>query len=81
MKIIIDIPESEYKSVQRFYETYNTLSGIYLYIYHGIVLPENHGRLVDADAFAERYETCINGKCNGEYVHAPTIIKGTEGLE
>ncbi len=39
------------------------------------LLPEGHGRLIDADAYAKKFDTNINGRIGEEYVIAPTIIK------
>jgi hypothetical protein len=50
-------------------------------IRHGTLLPKGHGRLVDADAYAKRFDTNINGNIGGEYMMAPTIIEADKDKE
>lgn len=80
MQIVINLLEKDYKSLNRYitFNFENEDGRILSAVKHGVVLPKNHGRLIDADAFAKKYETCINDKCNGDYVHAPTILEATE---
>lgn len=40
MKLIIDIPDNEYKHIKEYYEKNDTVEAIYSYIYHGIPLEE-----------------------------------------
>jgi hypothetical protein len=44
-------------------------------IKNGTPLPKGHGRLIDADAYAKKYNTNINGRIGDEYIIAPTIIE------
>jgi hypothetical protein len=72
MQIVIDIYEKDYRSALNGVLTY---SAIYSFT-HGTVLPENQGRLIDADVLADgledNYEFC-------EIVNAtPTIIDAHE---
>jgi hypothetical protein len=87
MKIIIDIPEHEYKNIKEYYEKNDIVESTYSYIYHGTPLPKGHGRLIDAD---ELYDDFIDGTegydCQtwnrieiGDIIEdAPTIIEGSE---
>lgn len=38
MKIVIDIPDNEYKDIKEYYEKNNTVEATYSYIYHGTPL-------------------------------------------
>ena len=49
MKLIIDIPDYDYKQIKEYYEKNDTVEATYSYIYHGKPLPKGHGRLIDAD--------------------------------
>ena len=79
MKLIIDIPKSEYDKIcLTMLHTSGGNPNFYFEskIANGIPLPKGHGRLVDADAYARRYRTTnINGRIGEEYVIAPTIIE------
>jgi hypothetical protein len=87
MKIVIDIPEYEYKNIKEYYEKNDIVESTYSYIYHGTPLPKGHGRLIDAD---ELYDDFIDGTegydCQtwnrieiGDIIEdAPTIIGGSE---
>ena len=55
MKIVIEIPEEEYKYIKEVYEHNHTVEATYSYIYYGTPLPEHHGRLIDADALMKLY--------------------------
>ena len=51
MKVVIDIPEDDYKLACNYPDV---LIACYAhYIKEGTVLPNNHGRLIDADALLE----------------------------
>ena len=52
MKIVIDIPKEEIK----LYQAYGQINShrIMSYIANGTVLPEHHGRLIDADALKSK---------------------------
>ena len=79
MKIVIDIPKGIYEMF---------ISGNYPKFYacdvtdvlkKGTVLPKGHGRLIDADAFANKFDTNINGRIGDKYIMAPTIIEADGG--
>ena len=55
MKIVIDIPEEDYRQIKECYEKNDTVEATYSYIYHGTPLPEHHGRLGDLDALEEYF--------------------------
>ena len=83
MKILIDIPEEEYKCVQITGNIGNKTC-ISNAIYNGILLPKGHGRLIDESALMPDsdyedgmfYAVSI-GAING----APTIIEADEESE
>lgn len=57
MKVVIDIPENDYKLACNYPDA---LIACYAhYIKAGVPLPEKHGRLIDADAFADLIESII----------------------
>ena len=49
MKLIIDIPEYDYRQIKEYYEKNDTVEATYSYIYHGTPLPKGHGRIADMD--------------------------------
>ena len=49
MKLVIDIPDYDYRQIKEYYEKNDTVEATYSYIYHGTPLPKGHGRLIDAD--------------------------------
>lgn len=53
MKLIIDIPDYEYKHIREYYEKNDVVDATYSYIYYGTPLPKGHGRLIDADKVKE----------------------------
>lgn len=77
MQIVIDIPEEIYENFQNAkcigeskYKDY--LVGIYFGIKKGIVLPKNHGRLIDADKIGlTNFEIFM---CDGDYKEALKMI-------
>ena len=52
MKLVIDIPDREYKQRTEFPQCYNLT--IDKAIANGIPLPKGHGRLIDADELSKR---------------------------
>ena len=42
MKLIIDIPENEYRHIKEYYEKNDIVEATYSYIYHGIPLKQGH---------------------------------------
>lgn len=86
MQIVIDFPKADFEQICTYGQgnVYQMLSAIS----SGTVLPENHGRLIDADALEG--EPYLMSEGNGMYrtvtgyfrvEDAPTIIEGTEGKE
>ena len=51
MQVVIDISKSDYEHVRDYYENNETVETTYSYIYHGTVLPEEHGELKDVGQF------------------------------
>ena len=89
MQIVIDILPEEYEAICKVDSVVNVIPfRIAQVIKDGTVLPENHGRLIDADALEG--EPYLMSEGNGMYrtvtgyfrvEDAPTIIEGTEGKE
>lgn len=72
IELVIKIPKETYDFLKR----YGTDGGIIeKAVLNGILLPKGHGRLIDADAYAKKFDTNINGRIGEEYVIAPTIIE------
>ena len=49
MKIIIDIPKKDYEKAKRITVSLDGAMQIFTAIAEGKIIPENHGRLIDAD--------------------------------
>ena len=79
MKLIIDIP-NELAEKGHWY-TDEELWAVVKAVQNGIPLPKGHGRLIDADAYAKKYNTNINGRIGEEYIFAPTIIEADKETE
>ena len=75
MQIVIEIADLVYEQIK----THGNISEFHELINSGIPLPKGHGRLIDADAYAKKYDTNINGRIDEEYVIAPTIIEADKG--
>lgn len=85
MKVVIDIPENDYKLACNYPDA---LIACYAhYIKAGVPLPKKHGRLIDADALKEEFpkdtdwEYPVN---TNEYVcemidNAKTVIEAEDG--
>lgn len=70
MKIVIDIPESDYNRIM----ASNTVEYYELKIAQGIVLPKGHGDLIDRDvAYAEFDKACCSYE-GGLLKYVPTVI-------
>lgn len=86
MKIVIDIPKTDYEYLKS-----HNKDGLYNVILNGTPLPENHGRLIDADAITKDVETLqssfvinidnMTGKILGCECLAPTIIERSDANE
>ena len=64
MKLIIDIPDNEYKHMREYYEKNDIVEATYSYIYYGTPLPKGHGRLIDADAFIKEKTKIFCENCD-----------------
>lgn len=65
MKIVIDIPESIYETIEedQFISRYQ-LAVLQSQIRKGVPLPKGHGRLIDADAFIKEKTKVYCEKCD-----------------
>ena len=79
MRLLIDIDENDYEQIKNGYVP-STFNMFYI-IQNGTLLPKEYGRLVDADAYAKKYDAKINGRIGEEYVFAPTIIEANTESE
>ena len=84
MKLIIDIPDYDYRQIKEYYEKNDIVEATYSYIYHGTPLPKGHGRLGDLSKIYDRLndaqiEGTVEYKGLGEakqiICDAPTIIE------
>lgn len=79
MQIVIDLSEDVLMMIKKEVKNNKNASFAEFIIANGTVLPK-HGRLVDADALVKKYGdkvAFLNGRVNGEYINAPTILEGT----
>lgn len=90
MQIVIDIPDGIYQDIEK-RDWKNTIwarDSLMRYIHEGVVLPEHHGRLIDADRLKSMYSI------NRAYLYfntvvgiqkwvddAPTILEATEEVD
>ena len=62
MQIVIEIDERDFSYCQML-DKYNMGNSVNSAIVNGVILPEHHGRLIDADivadGFEDNYELCI----------------------
>lgn len=80
MQIVIDIPDEIYKDIES-RDWKNTIwarDSLMRYIHEGVVLPEHHGRLIDADAYKEAWFTSRQFEPMLLLDFAPTVIEATE---
>ncbi len=79
MKLIIDIPDNEYRHIKEYYEKNDIVEAIYSYIiYHGTPLPKKHGRLIDAEVFSHnvvKYSHQSTKTIGQALADTPTIIE------
>jgi hypothetical protein len=61
MKIVIDIPEEEYKKISNNNPSYANDFSIYYAIKNGTPLPKGHGRLLDEKVIIENAVKGLNG--------------------
>lgn len=81
MRVVIEIPENDYNHIREYYEKNEIVEATYSYIYHGIVLPEQHGDLIERDNLRcenADFDT-YNDYCTmfDEIYNAPTILEAT----
>lgn len=80
MQIVIDIPDEIYKDIES-RDWKNTIwarDSLMRYIHEGVVLPEHHGRLIDANAYREAWFNSRQFEPMLLLDFAPTIIEATE---
>lgn len=80
MQIVIDIPDEIYKDIES-RDWKNTIwarDSLMRYIHEGVVLPEHHGRLIDADAYREAWFNSRQFEPILLLDEAPTVIEATE---
>ena len=61
MQIVIDINENEYLGIKEYpnnITSYPVTIHLYDAVRNGKLLPKGHGRLIDADAYIDKYEEC-----------------------
>lgn len=78
MKIIIDIPEENYKNI---INGFGLRSRVFDAIRNGILLPEKHGRLIDLDELFKtlnREKIPVIEDINYILRHAPVIIEAAD---
>lgn len=84
MQVLIDIPEEDYNEIKE-HENFIRRSGNTwkIAVLDGVVLPEKHGRLIDADA--AKCSSCGKFGCENwdlcELFKAKTIIEADGGSE
>lgn len=81
MKIVIDIPEEEYKRL-----VYIDMFKLREYIENGTPLPKGHGRLIDADALCDyfwdnRSKLYVHKDLQIVVDNTPTIIEADKESE
>ena len=71
MKVVIDIPEDDYRFYEKFHkENYypkSIFSRAYSAIANGTPLPKGHGRLIDADKLTKEIKSYISDTSNLHY--------------
>ena len=76
MRVVIEIPENDYNHIREYYEKNEIVEATYSYIYHGTVLPEQYGDLIDRNELLKQPMDTANYPSN--YVKiAPTILEAT----
>lgn len=98
MQVLIEVNDQVYYDIEyRFVKGLASQSSNYILesaIYHGKVLPESHGDLIDRDHFTDKYAGCGNvyceatscKDCNSRIVNkfdvdsAPAIIPSNKGM-
>lgn len=57
MEVVIKVSDEKYKAIKKCLETGCALSATDMAILNGTPLPKGHGRLIDADAVTESFQT------------------------
>jgi len=87
MRVVIEIPDKVYTYVKRGWEESkfdSVISHVFNGIINGVVLPEHHGRLIDADWVKNTLDIYVINEYNGQFIRRsdidkiPTIIEGSE---
>ena len=84
IELIIKIPEEQYKfikqsmTIDKVKDYPALLYDSCEHIANGMSLPKGHGRLIDADVYAKKFNTNINGRIGEEYINASTIIEADD---
>lgn len=92
MKLIIDIPEEDYKTIIQRPKQCVVHWDIVDALKNGTPLPKGHGRLIDADKLNRKKKYCFQTKTGAfsksewfikadDLFSAPTIIEADEGVE
>lgn len=79
MKIVIDMPENDYKLACNYPDA---LIGCYAhYIKEGMVLPNNHGRLIDADKLIEKLSAGLDNPEELPVISIGTVMRMIDSEE
>lgn len=83
MKIIIDIPKKDYEKAKRITVSLDGAMQIFTAIAEGKIIPENHGRLIDADKIIKYWKPDHHRQFDADYfIHtlevADTIIEAEQ---
>ena len=70
MKIVIDIPEEDYRKIKDGIATPNRVDRLLCALLDGTPLPKEHGRLVDADALI-KWLKLYNERYNKRFAKTP----------
>lgn len=57
MEVVIKVSDERYETIKKCFETGRALSATDMAIILGTQLPKGHGRLIDADAVTESFQT------------------------
>lgn len=80
MKIVIDLDDTFYKLIQNRDAAFDlsvTCAKLMESVNDGVLLPEHHGRLIDADDLSRISVDCDSFGCLKK-IYAPTIIEASE---
>ncbi len=82
-QLVINIPEEYYMGCKRKMVLDTTVTALIDAIANGVVLPDNHGRLIDADKLKKHERDVTDGNCTwlmdvylpDEIEEAPTVLE------